>query len=143
MCASLRSERDYELMVDGYVAECRRQNIRYVEAHFTPYNHEKFGIGGERTLAIVTKRLLEAETSGGPVTRLIVDIPSESISESGPYTVELLERITNPIVIAIGLGGPEDGYPRTLATPFFARARRAGGWRASHHQHRRSAVLRH
>jgi aminodeoxyfutalosine deaminase len=126
MCSCLRTERDYQEMVDGYLGECRRQNIRYVEAHFTPYNHERFGFGGRRALDIVTRRLLEAEASGGPVTRLILDIPSESVPDSGPFTAELLEEIANPLVVAIGLGGPEDGFPRTLVKPYFERARRAG-----------------
>jgi len=33
MCSCLKSPEDYEQMVDGFVAECRRQNVRYVEAH--------------------------------------------------------------------------------------------------------------
>ena len=54
MCACLKTPADYERMVDGFVAECARQNIRYVEAHFTPYNHELFGFGGRRALETVT-----------------------------------------------------------------------------------------
>jgi adenosine deaminase len=46
MCGCFKAAADYERMVDGFVAECRRQNIRYVEAHFTPYNHEQHGYGG-------------------------------------------------------------------------------------------------
>jgi adenosine deaminase len=34
--------------------------------------------------------------------------------------------VANPLVVAIGLGGPEEGFPRTLVTPYFDRARRAG-----------------
>jgi aminodeoxyfutalosine deaminase len=126
MCSCLKTEADYVGMVDGFVAECRRQNIRYVEAHFTPYNHEKFGIGATRSLDIVTKRLLEAEASGGPVTRLILDIPSEAAPESGDFTASFLEKLANPLVVAIGLGGPEEGYPRSPFAPYFARARAAG-----------------
>jgi adenosine deaminase len=126
MCRSLQSPEDYEQMVDGFVGECRRQNVRYVEAHFTPYNHERFGIGGDRALDIVTRRLQVAEADGGPVTRLILDIPSEAADEAGPYTATLLERLANPIVVAIGLGGPEDGFPRTMFAPHFERARQAG-----------------
>jgi adenosine deaminase len=126
MCACLRTPADYEQMVDGFLAECRRQNIRYVEAHFTPYNHERFGFGGRRALDIVTRRLQASEAAGGPVVRLITDIPSESVEASGPYTAQLLEEEANPLVVAIGLGGPEDGFPRTLVTPYFDRARRAG-----------------
>jgi aminodeoxyfutalosine deaminase len=126
MCSCLKAERDYVEMVDGYVAECRRQNIRYAEVHFTPYNHERFGIGGAKALGIVTERLMEAEAAGGPVTRIIADIPSEAAPESGDYTVALLESLANPLVVAMGLGGPEQGFPRSLFAPAFERASRAG-----------------
>lgn len=132
MCACFKSESDYVAMVDGYVAQCRSQNVRYAEVHFTPYNHEKFGIGGERALAVVSGRLREAEQGGGPVTRIICDIPSESKGESGPYTAALLERIVDPLVVAIGLGGPEEGFARAPFAPFFERARRAGYACVSH-----------
>ncbi len=126
MSACFKTTADYERMVDGYVAECARQNIRYVEAHFTPYNHELLGIGGRKALDTVTRRLEAAEAEGSVVTRLITDIPSESKGLSGPYTAELLEAEANPIVVAIGLGGPEKGFPRTHVKPFFDRARAAG-----------------
>jgi adenosine deaminase len=126
MCACLKTPADYEEMVDGFLAECARQNIRYVEAHFTPYNHEVLGIGGRRALDVVTRRLETSEAGGGPVVRLITDVPSESVPESGPYTATLLEQEANPLVVAIGLGGPEEGFPRALLAPYFARARAAG-----------------
>jgi adenosine deaminase len=92
MCACLRKPQDYEQTVDGFLAECARQNIRYAELHFTPFNHERFGLGGRRALDIVTQRLQSAESVGGPVTRLIVDIPSESVPESGLWTAESSRR---------------------------------------------------
>src|SRR5262249_54221709 len=126
MCGCLKAAQDYEHMVDGFVAECRRQSIRYVEAHFTPYNHEQHGFGGRRSLDIVTQRLMAAEAEGGPVTRLILDIPGESLPASGEFTASFLEAEANPLVVAIGLGGPEEGFPRSAAAPYFERARAAG-----------------
>jgi len=126
MCRCLRADADYALMVDAFVEDCRRQNIRYVEAHFTPYNHERFGFGARRALDIVTRRIEAAEREGGPVIRLITDIPSESVPESGPFTVRLLEEEAHPLIVAIGLGGPEEGFPRRLVEEHFARARAAG-----------------
>src|SRR5262245_57607472 len=73
MCAYLRTPSDYEQMVDGFVEKCVRQNVRYVETHFTPYNHERFGFGEHRSLKIVTRRLLASEATGGPVVRLITN----------------------------------------------------------------------
>jgi len=113
MCRCLRSDADYALIVDAFVDECRRQNIR-------------FGFGARRALAIVTRRIEAAEREGGPVIRLITDIPSESVPESGPFTVQLLEEEAHPLIVAIGLGGPEEGYPRRLVDEHFARARAAG-----------------
>lgn len=126
MCGCLRRAEDYEQMADAFLEGCAAQNIRYVEAHFTPYNHERFGFGGRRALEIVSRRLQAAEAAGGPVARLITDIPSESVPESGPYTATLLEQLADPMVVAIGLGGPEEGFPRRLVAPYFERARRAG-----------------
>jgi adenosine deaminase len=147
MCLCLRREADYEQMVDAFLEDAARVNLRYVEVHFTPYNHERFGFGGKRALDLVTRRLERAQAAGGPVVRLILDIPSESVPESGPYTAELLEREVNPVVVAIGLGGPEQGFPRTLVRPYFERARQAGYPAVAHAgetagpEHVREAVL--
>lgn len=127
MHASFVDATAYERMVDDFLAECRRQNIRYAEVHFTPYNHEFMGpFGADAALATVTRRLLASEASGGPVVRIICDIPSEALPAAGEFTATFLENLTNPLVVAIGLGGPEVGFARTLAEPYFARARRAG-----------------
>jgi aminodeoxyfutalosine deaminase len=147
MCRCFRAQADYEQMVDAFVRECERQRIRYAELHFTPYNHERFGFGGRRALEVVSRRLQAAEGAGGPVTRLIADIPSESVPESGPYTAALLEDLADPMVVAIGLGGPEDGFPRSLVEPHFGRARAAGYAAVAHAgetggaDHVRQAVL--
>jgi adenosine deaminase len=147
MCRCLKREADYEQMVDAFLEDAARVNLRYAEAHFTPYNHERFGFGGKRALDLVTRRLERAQAAGGPVVRLILDIPSESVPESGPYTAALLEQEVNPVVVAIGLGGPEEGFPRTLVRPYFERARRAGYAAVAHAgetagpEHVRQAVL--
>ncbi|GAC1316689.1 MAG: adenosine deaminase [Chloroflexota bacterium] len=127
MHASFVDASAYERMVDDFLAECRRQNIRYAEVHFTPYNHEFMGpFGAQAAFEVVTQRLMDSETAGGPVVRIICDIPSEALPEAGEFTANFLEHLTNPLVVAMGLGGPEVGFARTLAAPYFARARRAG-----------------
>ena len=147
MCSCFRTPETYERMVDGFLQECGRRNVRYAELHFTPYNHEKFGIGGRRALAIVSRRLAASEAAGGPVVRLITDISGESADQSGEYTVALLEREADPLVVAMGLGGPESGLPRAMFKEWFARARRAGYWTVAHAgetggaEHVRQAVI--
>jgi adenosine deaminase len=114
-------------MVDEYIAEARRQNIRYAEVHFTPYNHEVLGkFGARAAVELITERLQRAESAGGPAVRLIFDIDSASLPASGEYTTALVEQLANPILVAVGLGGPEVNHPRTAAAPYFERIRRAG-----------------
>jgi adenosine deaminase len=147
MCSCFRTPETYERMVDGLLAECALRNTRYAELHFTPYNHEKFGIGGRRALDIVTRRLAAAEAAGGPVVRVIADIAGEAGAEAGAFTVDLLEQEANPLVVALGLGGPESGLPRTMFKEWFTRARTAGYWTVAHAgetggaEHVRQAVI--
>jgi adenosine deaminase len=143
----LRQPADFELMADGYLDECRRRNIRYAEAHFTVHTHERFTIGAQAALDAVTRRFEQAERADGPVVRLVLDINAQFLEESGEFTVGLLERQAHPLVVALGLGGPEVGRPRRLATSFFERARRAGYAGVAHAgetfgaEHVRQAVL--
>jgi aminodeoxyfutalosine deaminase len=117
----------YERMVDDFLAECRRQNLRYTEVHFTPYLHEvRAPFGARAALEVITDRLQRAEASGGPVVRIICDVPSASLPAAGDYTATFLEETVHPLVVAAGMGGPEVGFPRTLALQFFDRARNAG-----------------
>ena len=147
MCRCFKSESDYERMAEGFAEDCARHNIRYVEAHFTPFNHEKFAIGGKRALDAVTKKLEALERSGGPITRLITDIPSEGREKAGEFTAKLLEQEKNPLIVAIGLGGPEAGFPRARYKPYFDRARLAGYFCVAHagetegSEHVRQAVI--
>jgi len=127
MHASFVDDTAYLRMVDDFLVECRRQNLRYAEVHFTPFNHQYMApFGAQPALAVISERLLEAEAGGGPVVRLICDIPSEALPEAGEYTATFLEQLDNPLVVAMGLGGPEVGFSRLLAQPYFDRARRAG-----------------
>jgi aminodeoxyfutalosine deaminase len=125
--ACLRDEAAYLRMTDDYLAECRRQNIRYAEAHLSLFLHERLGgIGGQRALDVICDRLRAAESEGGPIVRLILGVAADFLPAAGDYTLEVLERTADPIVVALGLGGPEVGWPRTLAAPWYDRARRAG-----------------
>ena len=67
---------------------------------------------------------MESEAAGGPVVRLITDISGESAGQGGPYTAALLEDEANPLIVAMGLGGPEEGLPRSGFASWFDRARR-------------------
>ncbi|MFN7950851.1 MAG: adenosine deaminase [bacterium] len=148
LCAAFRTERDYREIARRFAADCRRQRIHYAEAHFTPYHHERLGFGGRRALELVADELAREEREGGPIVRLIVDIPAETIPDGGgDWTLALLESGVPSAVVAIGLAGMEVGYPRVLAKRHFERARALGFGCVAHAgetggaEHVREAVL--
>ena len=105
-------EADYERMVDGFVAECARQNIRYVEVHFTPYNHEKLRhrrpprARRRDAPARSPPRRREGRWSGSSPTSRASRLP-----QSGPFTAALLEAGREPAG-----GGDRPGRPRGRAS---------------------------
>ena len=115
---------DYEQMVDAFVATARGRTSATWRRTSRPTTTSASGSAGGARSTWSPAGCEAAEAAGGPVVRLITDIPSESVPESGPFTAELLEQEANPLVVAIGLGGPEEGFPRTLVKPYFERARR-------------------
>jgi adenosine deaminase len=64
--------------------------------------------------------------------RLITDISGESAEQSGPFTLALLEEEANPLIVALGLGGPEEGLPRSQFAKLFEQARKAGYHTVAH-----------
>jgi aminodeoxyfutalosine deaminase len=74
----------------------------------------------------VADRLRQAERDGGPVVRVIFDLPGEFLAEATGYTAALAEQLADPMLVGMGMGGPEVDHPRSAAAPYFERVRRAG-----------------
>ena len=106
MCSCLRTGSDYERMVDGFLASAPGRTSATPKLHFTPYNHERLGIGGRRALEIVSRKLMSSESAGGPVVRLITDISGESPARARRTQWSCWSRRRTRSIVALGLGGP-------------------------------------
>ena len=125
--AVLRDAEDFAMVATQLAAELAGQNVRYAEVTTTPFNHHRRGIAMEDYVAGLNEGRSRARRQHGVEFGWICDIPRELEEPDRGFTADL---ITGPLapdgVVAIGLGGPEVGFPPEWFAGSFKRAKAAG-----------------
>ena len=128
----LRTTEDYELIAYELAQELARQNCRYAEVGFTPSFHARMGVADATYLAGLRRARERARRALGVEIAWVFDISramrggEAETMRWADYTVGVAVDTMAEGVIALGLDGPEAGYPPEPFAPFFARARAAG-----------------
>lgn len=129
ICDCLRRPEDFARITYEYGASMASQNIRYAEVTFSPGTHvlRPGGLPFEALLDALNAGRMRAQAEFGVEMRWIPDIVRCNL-ETAMTVAEWLtsEQARAGGVIAIGLGGPEAGYPPEDFAEAFALARRAG-----------------
>ncbi len=128
ICRCLREAEDFTRIVYEYGEDMARQNIRYAEVTWTPYTHIGDTVfwpqlSWEELLSAINAGREQARREWGVEMRWIPDIARLFPDTSAP----VVEWLTSPSglaggVVALGLGGPEVGYPPELFEQPFAQA---------------------
>jgi adenosine deaminase len=123
----LRSAEDIELIAREFLAGQAEQNIVYSEVTFTPYNqYFNCGLGFREQLDAVNRARAWGEKELGVRMGMIIDIPREHPAEAGTKVADWVIGSYGNGIIAMGLGGPEQGNPPSKFRRAFERAREAG-----------------
>jgi adenosine deaminase len=122
---------DYELIAYEFGAEMARQNVRYAEVTFSPSTHVWLGRPWEMVFRGITRGRERAEADFSVRIRWIFDIvrsvsDASTLMPKADYTTGVAIDGMQDGVVALGLGGMEDGAPPEPFAPQFARARAAG-----------------
>jgi aminodeoxyfutalosine deaminase len=134
----LRTAEDYELITYEFGATMAQQHIRYAEITFSPSTHAaRLGISHEIFLSGLARGRARARHDFGVEIRWIFDIvrsfdDQQYLHALADYTVSLAIESKDEGVVALGLGGAENGYPPEPFAPYFERARMAGLHRVPH-----------
>jgi adenosine deaminase len=118
---SMNTPGDYARMVREYCEDAARAGIRYAELEFA-------AIG--RPYDCVAESVEAASKQSDVVVRFTMSVPRSLPIEVAWAMLEAASGV--PEVIALGLGGPEDGYPPELFEEVFAEGRRRGLRSAPH-----------
>lgn len=118
---------DYELVAYEFGVEMAEQNVRYAEVTFSPSTHVWLERPWEMVFRGITRGRERAEAELGVRIRWIFDIV-RSVSDAAtlmPKADFAIDGMRDGVV-ALGLGGMEDGAPPEPFAPQFDRARAAG-----------------
>jgi aminodeoxyfutalosine deaminase len=127
----LKTAEDYELITYEFGAEMARQNIRYAEVTFSPGTHARLGIPHDTYFGGLTRGRERARTELDVEIAWVFDIvrmfaDQADLAQRSDYATSVaIEGIADGVV-ALGLGGMEEGYPPEPFGPWFERARAAG-----------------
>jgi len=122
----LQTADDFAFATAALAQELAAQNVRYAELTTTPFNHHRRGID----MAAYVEGLNEGRRRArdhGVELGWICDIPRELEPPDLGFTADLITGPQAPDgVVAIGLGGPEIGFPAELFQASFTQAIDAG-----------------
>ncbi len=124
----LRDREDYERITYDFGAEMARQNIKYAEVTFSPSTHKWLGVSEDVYFAGLTRGRERAQADFGVEIAWVFDLVRASVESDAKadYTVGVAIEGMRDGVVALGLGGMEEGFPPEPFAPWFERARAAG-----------------
>jgi adenosine deaminase len=129
----LKTPEDVELIAREFLIGQAEQNILYSEVTFTPYNQlVNGGLGFHEQLDAVNRAREWADRELGIRMGMIIDIPREREPEAGEQVASWVIDRFGDGVVAIGLGGPEQGNPAEKFKSSFHRVRDKGIPRVLH-----------
>jgi len=108
----IKTAEDIELVAKEFLLGQKEQNIIYTEITFTPYTHYiQKGITFAEQLSALERARAWGEEQLGVYCNFIFDISRNVTAEEGLITAKWLVENNPPSVVALGLGGPELGFP--------------------------------
>lgn len=121
----LRTSEDFYDLALAYLTKAAEQNVRYVEMFFDPQAHTCRGIDFHTVISGLHRAQLEAESTLGIQSALIMCFLRDFQAEYAMAT--LLEALPyKDWIIGVGLDSDETGNAPDKFTEVFARARREG-----------------
>lgn len=128
----LKTAEDYELIAYEFGEEMKRQNVRYAEVTFSASTHYcLLGIEHDVYFSGLNRGRERALRDFGVEMRWVFDIVRDIPDEAqrrvrADFTTRVAIEGMRDGVIALGLGGNEEGYPAEQFAPWFEKALGAG-----------------
>lgn len=119
----LRECEDFTFVAEAVAQDLLRQNIRYVEAFFSPSDFREHALTPQG-LAVAIRAGLERVP--GVEVALIADLVRNRGARGTAETLADVAEVRDQGIIGIGIGGSEAAFPPELFTDVYAEARRLG-----------------
>ncbi|WP_344742406.1 adenosine deaminase [Microlunatus spumicola] len=117
---------DVRLLTYEVARDMAAQQIRYAELTVTPYLSVTPELPAEAFLEAIEDARTGAERDLGVKLRWIFDIPADFGVPAAEMTASIALDHHVPGLVGLGIGGSEDGFPRSMFVEQFDRARAYG-----------------
>lgn len=119
----LRSAADYEMAAASAARSQADDGIIYCEMFFSPFavRQKKLDL-----IEVVHAILCGLRSEPRLQAKLIADFTRDAGSRRATWQLSLLERIDDPLLVGVGLGGSEHQFPARAFKRVFERARKHG-----------------
>ena len=117
---------DVRLLTYEIGRELAGQQVRYAELTVTPYLSVTPALPAEAFLEAIEDARTSAERDFDVRLRWIFDIPADFGGPAAEATASIALDHHVPGLVALGIGGSEDGFPRSMFRDQFDRARAYG-----------------
>jgi adenosine deaminase len=121
----LRTEEDFHDLASAYLRRAHAQGVRHAEMFLDPQAHTARGVPMESIIDGLTSALAGARRDFGITGGLILCFLRDQSPASALSTLESIADRTDDL-IGVGLDSAEVGYPPSLFTEVFVRARGRG-----------------
>ena len=129
----IQTPNDFELIAREFLAHQATQNIWYSEVTITPYTHYRLkGLTFAQQLAALNRARTWAEAELGVTMRLVLDFARKAPPEQAAAVADWAIASRDEGVVALGLGGVEQGYTAAKFRSVFERVCDAGLARVPH-----------
>ncbi len=125
----LREYQDFTFIAEAVARDLARQNIRYVEAFFSPADFYRHGLE--------TQKLTEAIRAGlSKAPEIEVALVADFVRNFGPQNAAMrlaeVNEVRNLGVVGVGIGGSELEFPPEPFEQVYQEARRLGFYTSAH-----------
>ncbi len=124
-CSVLLTEQDFYDLTWAYLVRARQQNVVHAEPFFDPQAHTGRGVPFERVIGGIRRALVDAETTLGLTSRLILCFLRHLDEADAVATLEAALPFRDWLA-GVGLDSSEVGHPPGKFARVFARARALG-----------------
>ncbi|MBU7032837.1 MAG: adenosine deaminase [Theionarchaea archaeon] len=122
----ITEEKDFEIIAYEVLKELNHQNVKYVEAFYSPGDFENQGLSVPGITECMLKGINRAHTDFGIGCQLIMDIVRGDGIDTGLQRLEEVTPYLGKGILGIGLGGNEQKFPAEDYAPVYEEARKRG-----------------
>lgn len=123
---------DLKRVCSEMLAECARQNIRYLEFDCALQKYIDLGMPLCDVVDVLDQAVHAAEERYGILSRMVVNLQRSHGDQKTADLVKAVARLHHPLIVGIGLSGDETQYPQKEFINTFALAKEAGLHRTVH-----------